>query len=93
MTRSLVITLAAAALLSVGSAEAVTLTNRDVEDHRLEIYEFYEEAGPRYLLVAAGKTLELCPEGCTIVPENGDEETFEGSEIVHVENGHLRIAE
>lgn len=93
MRKNTVIALGAAVLLSAGPAHALTLTNLDGEQ-RLQITEGFDEPLIQDIVIAAGQTLEgLCGGGCTITLENGDEASFEGYEVVVLEDGRLTVAE
>ena len=88
------LTAAALALTLAGQANALTLTNRDTVDQRVQITEGGDEAVTHDKVVAADQTLdELCEDGCTIALENGEQESFEGYETVFIENGRFVIAE
>jgi hypothetical protein len=96
MAKSPKIALAAAtmALLLTGQAHALTLTNRGAVDQRLQISEGGDEAATYEVVIAAYETLiELCQEGCTIALESGEQESFEGYEHIHIEDGRFVIAE
>lgn len=96
MLRSSRIALTAAAigLLWVGQSQALTLTNRDAVDQRLQISEGGDEAVTYDVVISAYETLvELCQEGCTIALENGEQESFEGYEEVSIEEGSFVIPE
>ncbi len=83
-----------AILLMASSAQAFTLTNRDPEEQRLQITEGGDEAVTHEVIVAADQTREdLCLEGCTIVLDSGEQASFEGDEVVEIEDGHFVIAE
>lgn len=82
------------AVLLVGQAYALTLTNRDTTEWRMQIAEAGDEAVTHDVVVAANQTLDrLCPEGCTITLESGEQESFEGYEAVSIEGGRFVIAE
>jgi hypothetical protein len=88
------LTAAAIGLLMVGQAYALTLTNRDAVNQRLQISEGGVEAVTYEVVITAHQTLdELCPEGCIIALENGDEESFEGYEEISIKEGTFVIPE
>lgn len=90
----IVSTAAALALFLSGQAYALTLTNRDTAEQRVQIYENGAESAARDVVLAADQTLEgLCEEGCTIVLESGAEQSFEGYEAVFIEDGQFLTAE
>ena len=81
-------------LLLASSAQALTLTNRDPEERRLQITEGGDEAVTHDVIVEADQTREdLCLEGCTIVLDSGEHASFEGDEVVEIEDGRFVIAE
>ena len=82
------------ALLMAGHAEALTLTNRDAVDRRLQISEATDEAVTYEVVISAHETLvDLCRVGCTIELESGELETFEGYEEVNIEEGSFVFPE
>ncbi|MDH3969284.1 MAG: hypothetical protein OEU56_19890 [Rhodospirillales bacterium] len=96
MTNKPLIALSAAALVLslAGQAHALTLTNRDTVEQRVQINEGGDEAVTRDVVLGADQTLDgLCEDGCTIALENGVQESFEGDEAVSIENGRFMIAE
>ncbi len=96
MIRNPMIALTAAtlALSLVGQAQALTLTNRDTVEQRVQVTEGGDEAMTQDLVIAADQTLDgLCKEACTIVLQNGEQESFDGYEVVYIENGRFVIAE
>ena len=93
MSRYTLITLAAAALFLIGEAHALTLTNRDGSQQRLEISEGGEELSRR-VVIEPDQTIDgLCTTECTLVLENGDEMTFEVGEDVYIEDGRFVVTE
>ena len=82
------------ALVWAGQAEALTLTNRDAVDRRLQISEASDAIVTYEVVITAHETIfELCQIGCTIVLESGEEETFEGYEEVTIEEGSFVFPE
>lgn len=83
----------AAVLVIAGQALALTLTNRDVSDLRLQIRESGSDAS-QTITIQPQQTLDgICQSGCTIALENGTLEDFEGHEVVEVRDGLFVIAE
>ncbi len=88
------LTAAALALVLTGPVQALTLTNRDAVEQRVQINEGGDETVTQDVVLGAEQTLEgLCEDGCTIALENGVQESFEGNEDVYIENGGFQIAE
>jgi hypothetical protein len=88
------VALAAAIIASflAGQAQALTLTNRDAVDQRLQISEGGDETVTYEVVITAHQMLdELCQEGCTIALESGEQESFEGHEEVEIANGRFVI--
>ena len=84
------LTAAASALLLAGQAHALTLTNRDAVEQRLQIVEGDEMPMTQDFVINANQTLDpICEEGCTIALENGEQNTFEGDEVVYIEDGRF----
>ena len=93
MTRALSIA-ASAFLLFASAAQALTITNKDSEEHRLQVTEGDEEPVSHEVSLPSGQTLEdLCPEGCVIALQNGVQESFEGGEAVDIKDGRFEITE
>ena len=96
MTRNAVIALTATglALLLASQANALTLTNRELAEQRVQIIEGSDEPTTRELVLNANQSLDdLCNEGCTIALKNGVQQRFEGDENVYIEKGGFVIAE
>ena len=86
MWKSLV---AAVALLAVsGSAHAASAVNKDAETRTLIVTEGGSKSD---LALAAGETVEFCPNGCFVTLPNGDLEALTGSETVEISGGVARI--
>ncbi len=82
------------ALFLAGQAQALTLTNRDTVEQRVQITEGGDEAVTHDVVIAANQILdELCKEACTVTLESGAQESFEGDENVYIEDGRFVIAE
>ena len=91
---TIVLTAAASALFLTGQAHALTLTNRDAAEQRLQIVDIDEMPVTQDVVINANQTLDaLCEEGCTIALENGEQGTFDGDEVVYIEDGRFVIAE
>ena len=86
-------TAAVSALLLAGQAHALTLTNHDAVERHLQVAEAWAdesaEAAQGISIGANQSLFDLCTEGCTIVLENGEQESFEGTEVVYIESGHF----
>ena len=93
MSRYTLITLAAAALFLIGEAHALTLTNRDGSQQRLEISEGGEELSRRIVIEPDQTIDDLCATECTLVLENGDEMTFDVGEDIYIEDGRFVVSE
>ncbi|ESY74812.1 hypothetical protein NKH57_07385 [Mesorhizobium sp. M1050] len=86
MWKSLV---AAVALLAVsGSTHAASAVNKDAETRTLIVTEGGSKSD---LALAAGETVEFCPNGCFVTLPNGDLEALTGSETVEISGGVARI--
>ena len=93
MIKILLIPLAASVLFLAGQAQALTLTNRDSTEQRLQVSDG-EEEDSRIVVIEPDQTLEnVCIEDCTIALENGTEMTFDGYEVVYIRRGSFFIAE
>ncbi|ODT07842.1 MAG: hypothetical protein ABS58_05140 [Mesorhizobium sp. SCN 65-20] len=81
---------AAGALLlaSSGAAHAASAVNLDSEPRTLIVTEGGSKSE---LALAAGETVEFCPNGCFVTMPNGDREALTGSETVEISGGVARI--
>lgn len=77
-----------ASLLSIGSAFAATVTNKDSSDIVLTIAE---NGNKVEMTVASGSTEEICPEGCFITMPNGDRLALTGNETVEISGGSANV--
>lgn len=76
---------------SYSSVYALSVTNRDGTDQKLTITEGEKQ---REEVVAPSKTLaSICPAGCVIQLQNGEEYEFDGNEIVSIEEGLMFLDE
>jgi len=71
-----------------GSAFAASAVNKDAETRTLIVTE---GGGKTELALAAGETVEFCPNGCFVTLPNGDLEALTGSETVEISGGVGRI--
>lgn len=72
-----------------GSADALSVINRDDHDHKVTIVE-----GPRstdHVLKPDATIENVCLKGCVIRLNDSDEDEYEldGNEVVSIEDGHL----
>jgi hypothetical protein len=82
---------AVVAFASLSSAHALSVTNRDGTDQKVTITEGDKQ---RLEVVAPSKTLQnVCPAGCVIQLQNGEEYEFDGNEIVSIEEGLMFLDE
>ena len=75
-------------LAAGGQAFAASATNLDSETRTLLVTEGGSQSE---LAVAAGETVEFCPNGCFVTMPNGDREALTGSEIIEISNGAGKI--
>ncbi|MFM9939577.1 MAG: hypothetical protein ACKVP7_08785 [Hyphomicrobiaceae bacterium] len=77
--------------LSVQSACAVTITNRDDKDHKLTIIEEDGAKKSDHVLKANQVLENLCAKGCVIRLNDSEEDEYEleGNEAVSIEEGYL----
>ena len=73
---------------SSGSAYAASAVNKDTETRTLIVTE---GGSKTELALAAGETVEFCPNGCFVTLPNGDLEALTGSETVEISGGVARI--
>lgn len=86
MLRSIVIS--SAILAAIVSAEAASAINRDSEPRTLIVTEGSSKSE---LALAAGETVDFCPNGCFVTMPNGDLEALSGGETVEIMGGIGRV--
>ena len=86
MLRSIVV--ASALLGAVASAVAASAVNRDSEPRTIVVTEGGSKSE---LALAAGETVEFCPNGCFVTMPNGDLEALSGGETVEIIGGVGRV--
>ncbi|MDH5558275.1 MAG: hypothetical protein OEZ03_13045 [Alphaproteobacteria bacterium] len=96
MTRQSLLMLAAAVLalaaIPASQAYALSLTNIGATEQRVKISEGGDEIVTQEVTLGAGQTVDgLCVEGCTMALEGGEQQSFEGDENVHIEDGRFVI--
>jgi len=79
---------AVALVATIGSANAASAVNKDAETRTLIVTEGGSKSD---LALAAGETVEFCPNGCFVTLPNGDLEALTGSETVEISGGVARI--
>ena len=86
MWKSLV---AAAVVTTVaGQAFAASAVNQDKETRTLVVTE---GGSKTELTLAAGETVQFCPNGCFVTFPNGDLEALTGAETVEISGGVAKI--
>lgn len=90
MLKTLIGLTAAAAIIATSvTAHAFTLTNLDRMGHKFTIY-VDDDDDEWDITIQFNETLShLCPSGCTIAIEYGEEEDFEGHETILIIGGQL----
>ncbi len=73
-------------LVSLGGANAISLTNRDPSDQKIVLIEG-EKQSERVL--KAGEKVALCESSCVIRLPGGEDYEFDGPETVSLEEGLL----
>jgi hypothetical protein len=79
---------AVALVAAIGSVHAASAVNKDAETRTLVVTEGGSKSD---LALAAGETVEFCPNGCFVTLPNGDLEALTGSETVEISGGVARI--
>jgi hypothetical protein len=78
-------------LAAASQADALQVTNRDTEDHKISVTE---KSGTQELTVKASQVLDgICTGGCTIKTQDGEEYEFDGNEVVSIEEGLMFLDE
>jgi hypothetical protein len=92
MIKSGLALLAAAAVLFASVAHAASITNRDVQEHYLQIVDETGETETQEIVIAANQSVEnICMEGCTINLDDGEPMAISGSEQLVIEDGVLAV--
>ena len=76
-------------LLSSTAAHAVSITNRDDQDHKVTIVE--GETKTEHVLKPSQVLNGVCAKGCTVHIDDDEEEEYqlEGDDVVSIEEGSL----
>ena len=88
MSRSRSLAAACMAAASSFPALAATVTNRDAVPRLVSVTT---TIGKVDVVVKAGETLGLCPQGCFMTFPNGDKEALSGGETIEILDGVGRI--
>ncbi|MGF1622708.1 MAG: hypothetical protein ACFCUR_19105 [Rhodomicrobiaceae bacterium] len=85
------IAIGCAALLAIGEASALQLTNRDPAAINLVVTE---NGASQEMVVKSAEMLDgFCLKGCTIKTPDGEEYEFDGTEVVSIEEGLMFLDE
>lgn len=78
-----------AALVPIGAAQALSVTNKDDHDHKLTLVE--GSRATDYVLKPDAMLENVCGKGCVIRLNDSKEDEYEleGNEVVSVEDGNL----
>lgn len=77
-----------------GPAAAITITNRDATAHNVLVTEGGDETVTSEVVIEADQTRDdLCPAGCTLVLADGEPQSFEGYEVLVIEDGRFETVE
>lgn len=89
MTLRLVTASTLAALLLTTAAQAVSVTNRDGQDHKVTIIE--GDAKADHVLKPDAVLQDICQKGCLIRLDDSSDDPYEleGSEVTSIEEGQL----
>lgn len=86
MLRFIAVTTGLLALAGVSSAASVV--NRDAETRTLIVTEGGVQSE---VVVPAGQTADICPNGCFVTLPNGDRQALTGAEVIEITGGQARI--
>ena len=78
----------AALVAAANTAMSATAVNKDGEPRTIVVTEGGDKSE---LSIAAGETLDFCPNGCFVTMPNGDREALTGSETIEILDGVARI--
>ncbi len=80
-----------AALACADAADALTLTNRDEQDHKVTVIE--GEKKTDFVVKPSESLADVCPKGCVIrlddIADEDQDYELEGTETVSIEDGFL----
>ena len=75
-------------------AHSLTLTNDDEIPYEVGVIVGEGDAATmRFDLEAGGSRYDFCEDGCTIRLDNGAEQSFDGGEIVTIQDGGFVLSE
>jgi len=78
----------AAILAGTAASLAASATNTDSEPRTIVVTEGGTQSE---LLIAAGETIQFCPNGCFVTMPNGDREALTGGEAIDITSGRARF--
>jgi len=88
-TEMLKICAATALLIAAGGqALAASATNFDKQPYTLLVTEGGSQSE---IALAAGETIQFCPNGCFVTMPNGDREVLSGAETIEISGGQAKI--
>ena len=74
-------------------AQAVTLTNRDSQKLRVIVSDWSGLTIEVLVLEPDLTIMDVCENGCTIAVEGGAKESFDGDEVVDIQEGEFVVVE
>ena len=74
--------------VSLDSAYAAKISNTDSTEQTIVVTE---GASRREVVLAAGETLDFCPDGCFVTFPNGDREALTGDETLTIAGGKASL--
>lgn len=75
-------------------ANALTLTNSDDQTYEVTVVHGEGDASATLIELQGGANVaDICEDGCTIQLDNGVEMSFNGDEIVSIQDGEFVLAE
>ncbi len=89
MNTKILLSAALAAVLFAGSAQAVTITNRDAQEHKLTIFENDDQ---RDVMIKPNETIQkICKTMCGVRVNDDENNEFQvdENELVSIEDGSL----
>lgn len=93
LTAVLVVTLVFLLAVLIGQSSAMSRVNIDVILHEFGVMSDVGSIEDSFTMFGAETVSEICNDGCILVVQNGDPQSFEGEEEVFINNGAFVIGE
>ncbi len=92
LTLAVLVSLAVILLILVTQANAISLFNEDVTPREIQVFaESGTDVDATFVIKIGEMIADFCDDGCPLVLQNGQPESFTGDEEVYIKNGTFTI--